>query len=80
MKEGSMKHNIIQVRKDLIETDQENQPQETKLPRYKLVERIEKYAGNDPRTIEKYIDAMKRLGLLEKRKREEVDDYVYILE
>lgn len=75
-----MKHNIIQIRQDLIETGQENQPQETKLPRYKLVERIERYAGSDPRTVEKYIDAMERLGILEKRKREEVDDYVYILE
>jgi len=78
MKERSVKHNIIQIREELIERADE--AQETKVPRYKLVREIEKYAGSDPRTIENYIDAMKRLGMLEKRKWEEVDDYVYILE
>lgn len=80
MKERSVKHNIIQIREELIERNDFDEAQETKVPRYKLVREIEKYAGEDPRTIENYIDAMKRLGMLEKRKWEEVDDYVYILE
>jgi len=77
MKQGRVKHNIIQIREELIEGADD--AQETKVPRYKLVEKIENYAGGDPRTIENYIEAMKRLGIVEKRKWEEVDDYVYIL-